>query len=107
MRMCECMDMQLRDTRKSDSLDLRKSQCVPDTRCCGNLQITGQVVAVNKCACYHIQGRRRIEKQPTIQTRQVKENAVKRLEQATAEEIDVWADRVLEANSLDQVFDNK
>ncbi len=30
-----------------------------------------------------------------------------RLEQATTEEIDVWAGRVLEANSLDQVFDNK
>ena len=30
-----------------------------------------------------------------------------RLEQASTEEIDVWADRVLEADSLDQVFDNK
>lgn len=35
------------------------------------------------------------------------EDTHQRLEQATAEEIDVWADRVLEANSLDQVFDNK
>jgi len=35
------------------------------------------------------------------------EDMHQRLEQATAEEIDVWADRVLEADSLDQVFDNK
>ena len=35
------------------------------------------------------------------------EDTHQRLEKATAEEIDVWADRVLEANSLDQVFDSK